>query len=77
MSELAAAFLGAAVSGILVWNYYRHPANVSWCLMHESKRHPAFPEFCAHGYSLWYYSEEEEERVSSCQFVRANLKVYE
>ncbi len=76
MSELAAAFLGAAVSGILVWNYYRRSSNVKWCLLHESTRHQTFIDFCLHGYTLWFYS-EKEERVSTCQFVPAYLKVYE
>ncbi len=57
----------------------RQATKVDWCLTHEGKRYLAFPEFCAHGYALWYYSETEgplgQTRVSSCRFTKAWLEV--
>ena len=56
----------------------RKATKVDWCLTHESKRHQAFPEFCSHGYTLWYYSEQEGRTAKWwCRFTKARIEVFE
>ena len=63
-------------STVAFWGRRRRVTKIEWCLLHESIRLPAFPEFCAHGYALWWYS-ETKERVSRCRFTKARLEVLE